>query len=451
MKKVSKIITATILVAVFITALLLIIDHGRGDIFPTFWLESAETVTTAPTFEPTTPPTPSPVPSPESTLEPTPEPTPEPQPEYFVLSFVGDCTFACDDSQNSSPYNFNAIVGDSFAFPFEYVENYFSADELTLVNLECAITDYPYAREKTFTFAANPKYLALFEYGSIEFANLANNHSYDYNEQGYIDTKEYLDSINAAYSCHDDISIFTTKSGLTVGVYATDYDTYPADPTEAISALKALSPNLIIYAPHWGIEGAYTLADNQIINAHKAIDAGADIVFGTHPHVLQRIEEYNGKYIFYSLGNFIFGGNTAPRDRDTAILQVTVERAPDGTVRLLNYEAIPCALSSESAYNNYQPIPYVEGSVEYDRAMSKLLGTFTGPNLVVDYSFMHKDDPSPTPETPADTESSAESEEPAQPATSPEAETEVPEASSDTPAESPESDVSTSPADDSAE
>ncbi|MBR4953007.1 MAG: CapA family protein, partial [Oscillospiraceae bacterium] len=329
----------------------------------------------------------------------TPAPTQEPEPEYFVLSFVGDCTFACDDSQNSSPYNFNTVVGDNFAFPFEYVADIFTDDELTLINLECAITDYPYAREKTFTFAANPKYLALFEEGSIEFANLANNHSYDYNEQGYADTKEYLDSINAAYSCHNEIIVFTTKNGLTIGVYATDYDTYPIDPTEAISSLKALSPDLIIYAPHWGIEGAYTLADNQIINARKAIDAGADIVFGTHPHVLQRIEEYNGKYIFYSLGNFIFGGNTAPRDRDTAILQVTVERAPDGTVSLVNYEAIPCALSSEAAYNNYQPIPYAEGSVEYDRAMSKLLGTFAGPNLVVDYSFMHKSDTTPTPET----------------------------------------------------
>lgn len=401
MKIVSKIITATIIVAVFITVALLIIDHGTGDIFPTFWFSSSETIETSPTDMPSpeVPETPSPTPrpTPEPTPQPTPEPTPEPEPEYFVISFVGDCTFACDDSQAASPYNFNAVVGDNFAFPFEHVAEIFGSDEFTMINLECAITDYPYARDKTFTFAANPKYLALFAEGSIEFANLANNHSYDFYEQGYTDTLAHLASIGVGTSSHGESIIFTTQNGLKIGIYATDYDTYPTDPTDGITALKAESPDLIIYAPHWGIEGAYTLADNQIINAHKAIDAGADIVFGTHPHVLQRIEEYNGKYIFYSLGNFSFGGNTSPRDRDSAVIQVTVERSPEGIVSVIGYEAIPCALSSIAAYNNYQPIPYEEGTAEYDRTMSKLLGTFTGPNLVVDYSFMHKNAPEPTP------------------------------------------------------
>ena len=91
-----------------------------------------------------------------------------------------------------------------------------------------------------------------------------------------------------------------------------------------------------------------------------------------------------------SLGNWVFGGNTAPRDRDTAIVQFTIKRDIDGTVTVEGWEAIPCRLSSTVAYNDYRPEPYEEGTEEYERAMSKLLGTFTGPDLAVDYSQYHQ-------------------------------------------------------------
>ena len=99
---------------------------------------------------------------------------------------------------------------------------------------------------------------------------------------------------------------------------------------------------------------------NQESFAHAAIDAGAHIVFGTHPHVLQKMEAYNGGYIFYSLGNFSFGGNTAPRDVDTAIAQVTVKKDGDGWT-IDGYDPIPCRLSSTDSKNDYCPRPYKEG------------------------------------------------------------------------------------------
>ena len=117
--------------------------------------------------------------------------------------------------------------------------------------------------------------------------------------------------------------------------------------------------------------------------------AGADIVYGTHPHTLQPIEEYKGKYIYYSMGNWSFGGNTAPRDRDTAIAQITVKREADGTVSLETPVLIPCKLSGHDAYNDYQPQPLDPESAEYARAMSKLDGSFTGPDLSIDYSAFH--------------------------------------------------------------
>jgi poly-gamma-glutamate synthesis protein (capsule biosynthesis protein) len=140
---------------------------------------------------------------------------------------------------------------------------------------------------------------------------------------------------------------------------------------------------------HWGLEGSYQVTGGHAQLGQAAIDAGADLVYGSHPHVLQKIEEYNGGYIFNSLGNWSFGGNTAPRDRDTAIIQVTVKRDANGIVSLDGYSAIPCCLSSTPSINDYRPEPYEEGSDEWKRTMSKLDGTWTGADLVIDYSAYH--------------------------------------------------------------
>ena len=112
-----------------------------------------------------------------------------------------------------------------------------------------------------------------------------------------------------------------------------------------------------------------------------AIDAGANIVWGHHPHVLQPIEEYNGGIIYYSLGNFAFGGNSVPKDHDTAVLQQEIIREPDGSIHLGKLTIIPCSVSSIKERNNFQPTPYEEGSEEYKRVLSKLDGTYGGPNL----------------------------------------------------------------------
>ena len=101
------------------------------------------------------------------------------------------------------------------------------------------------------------------------------------------------------------------------------------------------------------------------------------------------MEAYNGGYIFYSLGNFSFGGNTAPRDVDTAIAQVTVKKDGDSWA-VDGYDLIPCRLSSTDSKNDYCPRPYKEDEEGYARALSKLDGSWTGSDLSVDYSFMYR-------------------------------------------------------------
>lgn len=106
--------------------------------------------------------------------------------------------------------------------------------------------------------------------------------------------------------------------------------------------------------------------------AYAAIDAGADVVWGHHPHVLQPIEKYGDGIIFYSLGNFSFGGNTSPRDFDSAVIQLAITRSGDGTVRMDQVNVHPVCISSITTFNNYQPTPYDPSSAEYDRVMEKL-------------------------------------------------------------------------------
>ena len=104
--------------------------------------------------------------------------------------------------------------------------------------------------------------------------------------------------------------------------------------------------------------------------AHAAIDAGADLVLGHHPHVLQGIEKYNGRYICYSLGNFCFGGNKNPSDKDTMIFQQTFTFENGNLLDDSNINIIPCSLSSSGKKNDYKP-RVLKGS-EKDRVMKKI-------------------------------------------------------------------------------
>ncbi len=136
--------------------------------------------------------------------------------------------------------------------------------------------------------------------------------------------------------------------------------------------VKAQGAEVILVSFHWGIERNYLPNQAQISLAHRAVDLGASLVIGHHPHVLQGIEAYNGVNIVYSLGNFCFGGNKNPSDKDTLIYQQTFT-VRDGQVQIdleNGVNLIPCSLSSQSSRNDYRPTP-VSGS-EAERILDKL-------------------------------------------------------------------------------
>ena len=321
----------------------------------------------------------------------------EPPEIRYTLTFTGDCTLASDPGNFGSPHGFIGTIGTDYDYPFRNVADIFENDDFTIINLESVLADSGTGASKLFTFRGPTAYTQIMTGSSVEAVTLANNHTEDYGKAGYESTTQALNEAGIWYVEEDKTTLVTTESGLTIGLYADAFNFSKSDIQKNVKKLRDQGAEIIICAFHWGNEGSYRPTNDQKAFAKAAIDAGADIVYGHHPHVLQPIEEYNGGYIFYSLGNFSFGGNHFPRDMDSAIVQVKVLRDENGKVHLDGLNIIPVSISSMKGQNNFQPIPYEEGTTEYDRTMSKLDGTFTGPDLVVNYDHLKETEPATEP------------------------------------------------------
>lgn len=294
----------------------------------------------------------------------------------FILSFVGDCTLGCRDAHSYIDYGFTKVMGDDYGYPFRNVVSYFDNDDYTVINLEGALCDEGHPVNNTHTFRGPTSYIEILTQNSVEFASLANNHTMDYSQKGYDSTIATLEAGGVSYVERDKSAIVTTENGLTIGFYGSVY--YLMEKDVITAAIQELRPqvDLLIFAPHWGVEGSYLPNEEQTTLAHAAIDAGADIVYGSHPHVLQPIEEYNGGIIYYSLGNFSFGGNIYPNDYDSALIQQEVLLSSNGELTIGETVKVPVCISSSEWRNDYQPVPYEEGTEAYDRVLAKLDGTW---------------------------------------------------------------------------
>lgn len=348
-----------------------VVEAMAADVEPEAAPEEPESLSTIPVEPPE---------EPEISAELTYEP-----PEYFTITMVGDCTLATDAMSYGGEGTFVQVVGDDYDYPFANVRYLFEDDDFTIVNLECNLTDVATYSDKMFAFRGPTAYTNILTGSSVEFVSYANNHRYDYGYEGYDETVAALDDAGLAYCLRNDAVLYETESGLKVGVYAGYFEFDEADMRSDIQSLQDQGADIIIASLHWGDEGTYHPTEDQRYYGRVAIDAGADIVYGHHPHVLQPMEEYGDGIIFYSVGNFSFGGNTNPRDKDTVIVRQEIIKE-NGEVRLGETELLPCCVSSASDRNTYQPTLYEEGTEEYERVLSKLDGTFEGDDLSIDYS-----------------------------------------------------------------
>ena len=296
-------------------------------------------------------------------------------PVSLTLSVVGDCTLGTDETFDYDT-SLNAYYENYGADYFlQNVKDIFSADDLTIANFEGTLTDSDEREDKTFAFKAPASYASILTGGSVEAVNTANNHSHDYGEQSFDDTLAALDDAGIVHFGYDETAVMDVK-GIKVGLVGI-YELYDHLEREQqlkdnIAKVKADGAQLIVVIFHWGNETETVPDSSQTTLGRIAIDEGADLVCGHHPHVLQGIETYKGRNIVYSLGNFCFGGNSSPSDMDTMIYQQTFTIDADGVKKDNVTNIIPCSISSAAydGYNNYQPTP-AEGD-EATRILGKI-------------------------------------------------------------------------------
>ena len=278
--------------------------------------------------------------------------------QTVTMTAVGDCTLATDinaDPNCSFKSVAESLNGD-YSYFFKNVAPIFSEDDLTIVNFEGTLSNQGTRQDKQFAFRGKPEYVQILTSSSVEAANLANNHSADYGDVSLSDTIKYLNEAGISNFIGTNTAI-RDVNGISVGLVGIDAldETEAAKLENVIGSVKSLGAQLVIVSIHWGEEKATAPNDTQTELAHKAIDAGADLVLGTHPHVLQGIEKYNGKYIAYSLGNFCFGGNNNPADKDTVIYRQTFTFVDGVMQEDDNMTLIPATISGHDEYNDYQP------------------------------------------------------------------------------------------------
>ena len=306
------------------------------------------------------------VPPPDSGAVPQPEPTQQQQQQPPTISGVALLAAAGDTTLG---YNLEAHFDEKLAlgvsreslFPL-YMANVrpiLEWADVAMVNLECPFTERGEPLPKNFNFRARPELVEILKAGKVDAVTLANNHLKDYGDEGVLDTVATLDGAQIAhFGAGANLSearrpLILERQGVRLGflgyyfqadpdmiepeaVYATaespgvagcykDLECMERMVSEDVASLVPHVDAVIPYF-HWGKEGSSWVRDYQVRLAHRCVELGARAVLGAHPHRLQGVEVYRGAPIFYSLGNFVFGGNKDPKDKLSAIVRLRIPR-----------------------------------------------------------------------------------------------------------------------------
>lgn len=307
--------------------------------------------------------------------------------QSLVLTFVGDCTIGNEDRFRiiDADYSFDAYLERyGYRYFFGRVQNILRNDDLTIINLESVLQDHGSgAVEKTYNFRGPTHYVNVMTTSSIEAVNIANNHSMDYGYDGVARTIKTLDeaklpwfgSNNATQKAwiYEKGNIRIGFTGMETTFWSYGHRTLLK---EQIESLKAAGCQVVVAVMHGGEEYHPHKQPAQTKFADAAMEYGADLVIGHHPHVLQGIAVKNGKTVCYSLGNFVFGGNPKIRAPYTALFQFTLSFTDDGKYLGHQLNIIPALPSGERDFNNYQPVlatgkdaEKVMAQIQYDSAI----------------------------------------------------------------------------------
>lgn len=271
-------------------------------------------------------------------------------------------------------------------FYLRNIRSVLAEDDLTIANFEGTLgsgLSVPSSKQgNEFLFLAPVEYAETLNYGSIEAVSLENNHVYDFGDAGYQSTVKALEDAGIVISNKSTLGIYEAQ-GIKIGMLA--YQTFNGGYDEIyvkmpgdIENARAQGCDIVIVSYHWGAEKDYHPNDKQQKLAKKTIDAGADLILGHHSHRINPIEEYNGKYIVYSLGNFSFAGNNKPSDMLTYIFQIRFIYKK-GELSKTNFRIVPCRISSKQDYNDFAVTPLTE-----TRYIDTIISTLTSHGKYID-------------------------------------------------------------------
>lgn len=282
----------------------------------------------------------------------------------ILLSFTGDCTLGSEDRLMKKPYSFHAYIEkEGYAYPFEKVQSIFENDDVTVINLENVFYDSTRNRvKKTYNFRGPTDFAQILTAGSVELSFLGNNHTYDYSYQGFRSTVSAIEEEGLAWLVTNDEVMKTwiyEKNGIKIGFagcYITYFNNNRSKVAQSFQELKDRGADFIVGIMHGGEEYGPRQNKGIIRMARFFADQGAGLVVGHHPHVLHGMEIYNNTTIFYSLGNFSFGGNAQLRSFQTAVLQAVLRFDESGRYVEHQVNILPAHTSGTLEYNNYQPV-----------------------------------------------------------------------------------------------
>ena len=292
-----------------------------------------------------------------------------------TLSFVGSCTLGTDENDG-----YDGSFGEYYdnygaGYFFQNVKSIFEGDDLTVASLESTLTLSDTRQDRDRALRADPSYADILTQGGIDATDVANDHIYDYGNEGYVDTLANLDNAGIGRFGFDNVlttqvsgtalpnaaihSSMVEQDGISIGLVGVWQDSeqdYESMALDSVNELQEQKAQIIVVMIHWSSEDPSIPDDGQISLAHSLINAGADLIIGIQPQAMQGIECYQGKYIVYSLGSFL-SGDTAPESMDTMIFQQTFTVANGEAQSDAPFEIIPCSISTDATANTYCPTP----------------------------------------------------------------------------------------------
>ncbi len=277
-----------------------------------------------------------------------------------TLTFLGDCTIGCEERLMGQDHGFAKVAErEGYGYFFEKVRPLLAEDDLTIANFEGVLkTDAGRKANKTYCFRGLPTFAQIMKLGSVEVATLANNHTGDYGTLGYESTWAALAAAGVQPVDTGNPYVVEVK-GVKIGVvsiYAAGYFAKRKMMKDAVQRARDAGADAVVVMVHAGQEYDGLHSRNQTLIARLLVDSGADVVIGTHPHVLQGVEVCGQRSILYSIGNFVFGGNATVRSNETVVARVTLTFSDDKLYLGQQLRLYAANISGEPVHNNYQPV-----------------------------------------------------------------------------------------------